>query len=304
MPNILRHFAMRTLRKMRWLPPKFYVQCHYEYFSGKKMDLENPVEFNEKLEWYKVFFHPRILNQLADKYAVRAYIEEKIGSEYLNELYGVYKKGEEIPFDELPDRFVIKATHASGFNIIVRDKANLDREKTIKKLNKWLGINQYYRKGQEWAYKDIEPRIVVEKFLEEEGRSFLVDYKFYCFNGEIKFFTAHLDRFTGHNHTTYDVDFNLLPFGHETLHDNEAEAIEKPSNLSEMIRLATKLSENLPFVRVDFYSIDGKTIFGELTLYPADARLKWLPEKYNKIIGDYFVLPELNDRKEPITKFP
>ena len=102
------------------------------------MDLENPVEFNEKLEWYKVFYHPRILNQLADKYAVRAYVEEKIGSEYLNELYGVYKKGEEIPFDKLPDRFVIKATHASGFNIIVRDKAKLERERTIKKRNKWL----------------------------------------------------------------------------------------------------------------------------------------------------------------------
>lgn len=297
-----RRFTVRTLRKMRFLPSKTYVKYHYEYFSGKKLNLENPKEFNEKIEWYKVFYRPKILTQLADKYEVRSYVEEKIGAQYLNELYAVYDTADTIDFSRLPEQFVIKANHTNGHNLIVNNKRNLDKRKTITLLNKWLKKNQYYRRGQEWAYKDIKPKLVVEKFLKEKDKNTLVDYKFYCFNGQPKFIDVHLDRENDHKQGCFDLEFNLLPFGKSKNYKSISSDILKPSNLAEMIKLSEQLADNLPFVRVDFYSVDGKSIFGEMTFYPSDARNEYYPDEYNLIIGNYFELPKLHDQK-PITEY-
>lgn len=299
----IRGFFIRHLRKMRFLPSKFYVKIHYEYFSGKKLDLNNPEDFNAKIEWYKVFFRPNILTQLVDKHAVRSYVEKKIGGKYLNELYAVYDKAEDIDFEILPNSFVIKANHTNGHNLIVKNKENLDVKESVKLLNKWLNKNQYYRKGQEWAYKNVKPKLIIEKFLEEKNKNSLVDYKFYCFNGKVKFVDVHLDRDTEHKHCCYDLDFKLLPFrkskeNHTTFFKN----FEKPDNFEEMINLSKILSKNIPFVRVDFYSINGESVFGEMTFYPADARKKFYPDEYNKIIGDYFELPKLKKGQKEITK--
>ena len=293
MSNIILRFFLRHLRKIRYLPPKIYVRIHYEYFTGKKLNLENPREFNAKIEWYKVFYRPKTLTQLADKYEVRSYVEEKIGKQYLNELYAVYNNANDIDFDSLPNQFVIKANHTNTHNLIVKDKKNLDKKKVIKQFNKWLSKNQYYKRGQEWAYKDIKPKLVIEKFLKEKDRDTLIDYKFYCFNGKPKFIDVHLDRMDDHKQGCYDLDFNLLPFGKSKNYNKISSNIEKPSNLSEMVFLAEKLADKLPFVRVDFYSIDGKSIFGEMTFYPADARKDFYPDEYNLIIGDYFELPTI-----------
>lgn len=298
--NIKKKF-LRHLRKMRFLPPRIYVRIHYEYFTGKKLDLENPREFNAKIEWYKVYFRPKILTQLADKYEVRSYVEEKIGKQYLNELYAVYNSAKDIDFDSLPDQFVIKANHTNTHNLIIKDKKNLDKKKVIKQFNKWLTKNQYYKRGQEWAYKDIKPKLVIEKFLKEKDRDSLIDYKFYCFNGKPKFIDVHLDRMDDHKQGCFDLEFNLLPFGKSKNYNKISSDIEKPTNLAEMIFLAEKLADKLPFVRVDFYSIDGKSIFGEMTFYPADARKEFYPDEYNLIIGDYLELPKLNSQKAPIT---
>ena len=303
MPNPIRRFFLRHLRKMRFLPPKIYVKILYEYFTDKKLDLKNPEDFNAKIRWYKVFYHPKILNQLADKYEVRSFIEEKIGAQYLNELYGVYDKAEDVPFDELPNQFVIKATHTSSHNLIVPDKNKLNREKAIKKLKKWLGKNQYYRMGQEWAYKDIPPRLVVEKFLSEKGRNSLVDYKYYCFNSDPKFVDIHHERADGHKQSCFDMDFNPLPFSKGKIENRIQTKVEKPTNFDEMVYLSKVLSKGFPFVRVDFYSVDGKTIFGEMTFYPGDGRKDFHPPEYNKIIGDYFKLPPLKNGTEIITEF-
>ena len=303
MPNPIRRFFLRHLRKMRFLPSKLYVKYHYEYFTGKVLDLQNPTEFNAKIEWYKVFYRPKILNQLVDKYAVRTFVEKKIGVEYLNEVYGVYENAEDVPLDSLPNQFVVKATHTSSHNLIVADKSKLNKEKAIKKFKKWLSKNQYYRIGQEWAYKDVQPRIIVEKFLKEDGKSSLVDYKFYCFDGKAKFIDVHIDRDEDHKQGCFDLEYNLLPFGKSKSYKSIADGIEKPSNLDEMTRCAETLAEDLPFVRVDFYSINGKTIFGEMTFYPSDARKDFYPEEYNKIIGDYFKLPSFNNGNEVITEF-
>ena len=229
---------------------------------------------------------------MVDKFAVRAFVEEKIGSQFLNTFYGVFDDVNEIKFDELPEKFVIKATHTSGHNLIVRDKNKLNLDKTKKLLKKWLKINQYYRIGQEWAYKDVKPRIIIEKYLEQIDQKSLTDFKFYCFDGKAKFIDIHTDREDEHKQGSFDLNFERLPFGVSRF-KQIYESPEKPVNLKEMIECAEVLSEKLPFVRVDFYAIDGKTIFGEMTFYPSDGRKKFYPEKYNRIIGDYFTLPKI-----------
>ena len=293
MSKIIWRFIIRILRKMRFLPSKRYANFHYEYFNKKKLDLDNPQEFNEKIQWLKVFYHPKILNQLVDKYAVREYVEAKIGVQYLNEIYGVYDSPEDILYEKLPQKFVIKATHASSYNLIVTDKEKLNKIKTNKLFKKWLSINQYYRMGQEWAYKDVQPRLIAEKFLKEDGRISLIDYKFYCFNGEAKLLEVHLDRDEDHKRGFYDLDFNRLPYRYVSIENSISSEIEKPCNFEEMKKLSEVLAANFPFVRVDFYSIKGKTIFGEMTFYPSDGRKSLYPDKYNKIMGDYIKLPKL-----------
>ena len=297
-----RRFFLRILKEMRFLPPKMYVHYLYENRTGKKLNLKNPIEFNEKIQWYKVFYHPKILNQLVDKYAVRAYVEEKIGAQYLNEIYGVYNSADEVDFDKLPNQFVIKANHTSSHNLICNDKSKLNIKKSRKLFKKWLNKNQYYRTGQEWAYKDVKPRLIAEKFIKQDGRSSLIDYKFFCFNGKVKFVVLHLGRGENHKKGCYDLEFNRLPFRYYSLEMSINEEIEKPSNFDEMILLAEKLSDKLPFVRVDFYSIRGKTIFGEMTFYPSDGRKDFYPDEYNKIIGDMFVLPEIPKGQKYITE--
>lgn len=302
MLKVIRKFSVKMLRKIKFLPPKIYAHFLYEHHTGKKLNLNNPKEFNEKIQWYKVFYHPKILNQLVDKYAVREYIESKIGAEYLNELYGVYNKPEDIKYEDLPNQFIIKATHASSYNLIVKDKNNLNKKKANRLFKKWLSKSQYYRTGQEWAYKDVQPRLIVEKLLKEDEESSLIDYKFYCFSGEAKFLEVHLDRADNHKRGFYDFSFNSLPFRYTSLEKTISTKIKKPSNLEEMIKLSEILAANFPFVRVDFYSVKGKTIFGELTFYPSDGRKDFIPDEYNKIIGDYINLPKLKNGQKVITE--
>lgn len=299
---IIRRLFLRILKKMKFLPPQKYVHYLYEYTTGKKLNLNNPKEFNEKIQWYKVFYHPKILNQLVDKYAVRTYVEDKIGSQFLNEIYGVYDNADEVDFDKLPNQFVIKGIHASSFNLIVTDKKKLNKAKAIKLFKKWLSKNQYYRTGQEWAYKDVKPRLMAEKFMKDGDRSSLLDYKFYCFNGKAKFVEIHLDREMNHKRAFFDLDFKKLPYSYVAIEEEIIEKIEKPSNFDEMILLAENLSDKFPFVRVDFYSIHGKTIFGEMTFYPSDGRKDYHPNEYNEIIGDLFVLPEIPKGQKYITE--
>ncbi len=298
MMGALRRFRVRMLRKMRFLPPKKYAKYHYEYFTGKQLNLDDPREFNAKIQWLKVYYHPKILNQLVDKYAVREYVEEKIGAQYLNDIYGVYEQPNDIPFETLPQKFVIKATHASSYNLIVTNKNTLNISKATKLFKKWLRINQYFRMGQEWAYKDVQPRLVVEKFLKEDNQTSLIDYKFYCFKGVPKILEVHLDREDDHKRGFYDLDFKRLPYRYVSIEKSISTEVDKPSNFNEMIKLSKVLAGNFPFVRVDFYSIKGKAIFGEMTFYPSDGRKDIYPDNYNLILGDYIELPKLNSGQE------
>lgn len=289
-PNALRKLGLGLLKKFKFLPPPFYVKIYYEYYTGKKLNLEDPREFNEKIQWLKVYYPDPRLTRLVDKYEVRTYVEEKVGPQYLNELLEVYNSPGEVDFEALPQKFVIKGVHGCNWNLIVEDKSRLNKWKARLKFRKWMSRNYYYRSGLEWAYKNIKPRLIAEKYLEEIGKKSINDYKFFCFNGEPRFIQVDLDRKQAHTRCYYDLNWNKLPFA-DTDYPPFSEALAEPANFREMISVVTRLADDFPFVRVDLYNIDGKIIFGEMTFYPADGRLEFIPEQYNTIIGDYISLP-------------
>lgn len=299
--NPFRKFAFGILKKFKFLPPPVFMKFYYEYYTGNKLNLENPQEFNEKIQWLKIYYHPPILNQLVDKYAVRKYVEEKLGPGYLNELYAVYEDEKDVDFDKLPNQFILKAAHGYNFNLIVKDKSQLNTVKARLKFKKWMNRNQYYRGGLEWAYKNVPPRIIAEKYLPEIAGNQASDFKFYCFNGQPKFLEIMVEVNGIDHRCNYDLNWNKLPFYRDKVPYFEGE-VEKPLSFNEMKTTAIKLAGDFPFVRVDLYDINGKIIFGELTFYPADGRWPYLPEAYNKIIGDYMQLPEIPAGKNEITE--
>ncbi|MFS4467377.1 ATP-grasp fold amidoligase family protein [Maribacter sp. 2210JD10-5] len=297
---MLKKIGLGILKKMKFLPAPFYMKVFYEYYSGKKLDLNNPVEFNEKLQWLKVYYRVPILSQLVDKYDVRDYVSKKVGAQYLNELIGVYHKVNEVNFDTLPNKFVLKATHGYHFNLLVKDKKKLNRKRARFLMYKWMSKNQYWRGGLEWAYKNAKPKIIIEHFLEEIGKDDINDYKFFCFNGVPKFLHVDTDRGSNHSRAYYDLNWNKLPIKHDSISFIDGKT-EKPSNFDEMVEIATKLANKFPFVRVDLYNLNGKIVFGEMTFYPADGRLEFKPAQYNKIIGDYITLPKIPKGQKYIT---
>jgi|SRR5690606_129529 len=288
------------LKKIKFLPQKLYVKIYYEYYTGKKLDLDDPREFNQKIQWLKVFYRKPILNQLVDKYAVRQYVGETIGEGYLNELIGVYDKPSLIDFGALPEKFVIKAVHGYHFNIIVPNKKALNKKKARYLLNKWMYKNQYFRGGLEWAYKDVKPRFIVERYLEEMGKGNINDYKFFCFNGKPKFLLIMIERDTWDYRCHYDLEWNKLPFNRGKSRSYEGE-LEKPKNFKLMCELAEKLAGDFPFVRVDMYNIEGRIYFGEMTFYPTDGRVDYYPEEYNELLGSYIDLPKIPKGQKYIT---
>ncbi len=272
-----------------WLPADLYLKIVYFLRIGKKLDLVNPKTFNEKLQWLKLYDHKSKYTEMADKYAVRKYINEKIGEEYLIPLIGVYDKFDDINFDKLPSQFVVKCTHDSGGVIICDDKAKLNIKKARKSINKNLEKNFYFR-GREWPYKNIRPQIICEKFMLDESGRELMDYKFLCFNGKAKCLFVCLNRNskTGLNVDFYDMKWNPLPFKRH--YSNSKKLIPKPRNFEKMVKLAEELAADIPFVRVDFYEVDGKIYFGELTFFPGSGFEKFTPESYDELLGSWLEL--------------
>lgn len=288
----------RVLKNFRFLPLSILLKFRHGAYTGKKLNLENPVEINEKKNWLKLYYHPPILTQLADKYAVRSYVSEKIGPAYLNELYGIYRCVEEIDFEALPDQFIIKATHGCRKNLIVRDKAGLDLKRTKKILREWLKYDQYKKVGFEWAYKNIRPGIVIEKILVEAGKRFLTDYKFVCMNGKCVYTQVIMDWNGKEVQGNFNREFELQEFNTRN-REPFSGLMEKPALFSKMWDLAEILAGHFPLVRADFYLLDQQIIFGEMTFYPGDGKYDFYPDRYNKIIGDMLELPNLGkDRKE------
>lgn len=279
-------YALSNRGLLNFLPDKIYLKWMFSAIVKEKLDFKNPKTFNQKLQWLKLYNRKDEYTKMVDKYLVREYIKEKIGEDYLIPLLGVYTHFDEIPFHELPNAFVIKCTHDSGGVVICEDKNHFDFEKAKKKINTCLKRNYYYR-GREWPYKNIEPKIIIEKYMGND----LKDYKFMCFHGEVKcsFVCSNRNTKEGLHVTFFDLDFHKMPF--ERHYPSSIEEIQKPIHYQKMLELSAILSKNIPFVRVDFYEIDGKIYFGELTFFPGNGTEEFTPRKYDELLGEWIILP-------------
>lgn len=259
-------------RNYIYVPDKLYLKIKYRREFKKKLDLKNPQTFNEKLQWLKLYNRNPEYTKMVDKYEVREYIKEKIGGEYLIPLLGVYDNFDDIDFSKLPNQFVIKCNHDSGGLVICKDKSKLNIDETRKKINRSLKTNYYYA-GREWPYKNVKPRIIIEEYMEDKIDKELIDYKLYAFNGKVDYVMTCFDRFNGGPKFIYfDQNWNIKKsFSNDGMKYGDNINLRKPNNLDKMFEFASLLSKNIPFVRVDFYEVNGKLYFGELTFFPSSG---------------------------------
>lgn len=261
-----------------WMPDSWYLRMKYKQCMGYALNLSNPKTFNEKLQWLKLHDRKPEYTMMVDKYAVRKYIADTIGEEYLIPLLGVWDNPDDIDFDALPNQFVLKCNHNSGLGMcICKDKAKLDIAKVKAELRK--GLKQdYYLTCREWPYKNVKRRIIAEKYMSDEGNEELSDYKVLCFNGEPKLIEVHKGRFYG-NHTAdnYDEFWNKTDIEQYDLPKSD-KIMPKPVFLEEMLHLSKLLSKNLIHVRVDWYFTNNRLYFGELTFFDGSG--------YNLFCGD------------------
>ena len=265
----------------------------YENYSGKTPNLENPHDWGEKMQWLKLHYHNPLQTICSDKYEARKYVADKGYAHTLNEVLQIVESIDEIDTASLPNQFVAKATHGSGWNMVCVDKAKVNWYIWKKIFKNWLKNNIYWP-GREWPYKDMPHRIIFEKFLKDESGA-LMDYKFFCFDGKASFVQANKGRDTAmHAQNFYDLNWDVLPFGKDLVPLPEVD-IPEPSLLAEMIKMAEDLAGYFPFVRVDLYQTDGKIVFGELTFYPKSGLPDFVPKEYNMIIGNKLQLPSGNN---------
>lgn len=270
---------------LKFLPDKIYIRLYYFLQFKKKCDLNNPKTYNEKLNWLKLYDRNSKYTNIVDKYEVKKIVADIIGNQYIIPTLGVWNNFDEINFNELPNEFVLKCTHDSEGLAIVKNKNDANMKEIKEKLNKALKYNFYYI-GREWPYKNVKPRIIAEKYMEDHIFGELRDYKFFCFDGEPKVMFIATDRAKGKTKFDYfDLNFNHLNIIQH--YPNSKEKIEKPKNFDEMIILARKLSKGIKHVRVDFYEVDGKIYFGEMTFYHFSGFQPFIPDKWDKIFGNW-----------------
>lgn len=269
-----------------------YIKRRFKAVYKYPLNLENPQTFNEKLQWLKLYDRNPDYTMMVDKYAVRNYIAHKLGKQYLIPLLGVWDDPEDIDFDALPEQFVLKCNHNSGTGMcICRDKSKINIKKIKRELKK--GLKQdYYLLGREWPYKNVHRKIVAEQYMKDTNSSELMDYKIMCFNGKAKCSFVCSDRYNGKGLkvTFFDREWNMLPF--ERHYPKDEHIISKPENYEQMLEFAEKLSANIPFVRVDFYEINGKVFFGELTFFPGGGWEEFSPQSWDYKLGEWIQLPE------------
>lgn len=276
--------------KMAFIPDGLYLKGVYQDVFGRKLNLQNPQTFNEKLQWLKLYDRNLLYPIMVDKYAAKKYISDLVGAEYLIPTLGVWDRAEDIDFDLLPDQFVLKTTHDSGGVIICRGKEAFDQTSVKQALKQRLKTN-YYLQGREWPYKKVRPRVIAEPYLEDESGEQLKDYKVLNFGGMPRIIQLDFDRFTEHKKKLYSPNWQEMPFEFNYPTDRER-SFPRPERLDEMLALARKLSEGFPFLRTDFYIVNGKIYVGELTLYPASGFGKFNPESWDKTLGSWIPLPK------------
>lgn len=285
--KILKNMAISGM--FNYISDQTYIKFMYYLNMKKKLDLNNPKTFNEKLQWLKLNDRNPNYIKMVDKYEVRSYISNILGEEYLIPLIGVYEDANQINWIDLPNQFVIKGTHGSGFNIICKNKEELNFKKTTVKLNNWLKKNWYWY-GREWPYKNVKPRIICEKYVEDQSGNDLIDYKFMCFNGEVRCIFVMSNRSSGLNINIYNTEWEEYPVSRDKFKKSRLK-ISKPVSFDKMLYFAKLLSENIPFLRVDFYEVNGKLYFSELTFYPSSGFKGFNPSSFDEVLGEWLSLP-------------
>lgn len=272
-------------------PDKMYLKIIFWTQMNYKLDLYHPKTFNEKLQWLKIYNRKSEYTSMVDKYAVKEYVAKIIGEEYIIPTFGVWDSPDEIDFGKLPRKFVLKTTNGGGSDgvIVCTDKSKLDLSSVRKKIKKALKLNIYslYR---EWPYKNVKHRIIAEHLLEVDGDTNIDDYKLFCFNGTVKLFKIDFDRHTMHKANYYDPKLNLLDLQEDVCPPDYNRPIKMPTNINKMIELAEVLSKDVPFVRIDFYNINGKIYFGEITFFPAGGLGTFTPREWDIKLGEYIKL--------------
>jgi len=265
----------------RLMPSTIYLKWQYYHVYHKNLNIGHPKTYAEKLAYLKVHKYDPRLESLVDKYQVREYISRIIGDEYSVPLIGVYNNCDEIPWDRLPDRYVLKCTHDSGSTVICRD-STFNQDKAIRKLKKSLGQNLYWA-SREYPYRNLRPRIICETYLDDNGHP-PYDYKILCFSGKPHYIIVDIDRFEDHHRDCYNTQWEKIDFG--TDHEQSNTIISKPQCLDSMLELAEKLSKGFAHVRVDFYILNNKIYFGELTFFPWGGLIWFKPDSLNFELGD------------------
>jgi len=286
-----RELRLKILGLTDFIPDKQMIKLQYWVKTGRKLNLGNPKRYTEKLQWYKLYYRDPLMTQCADKYRVRDYIASKGLSDILVPLYGAYDKVEEIDFDQLPSKFVLKTNNGSRTNILCHNKEKLDINATKKTLKAWL-TKRTTKAGREWPYYNIQPKIICEEFLDTGTHDDLVDYKFICFSGRVHyvFVNAERDSDEGLKFGIYNKEFKKLPYKRKGLRDTDS-AFTKPINYKKMVEIAEKLSEDFPHVRVDLYNIKGNIYFGEMTYFHGSGYIEFEPDDFDETLGKSFHLP-------------
>lgn len=284
-------FSSRLLHIDGFIPDRLYLQMVYRRLFNKKLHLKDPQTFNEKLQWMKLYDRRPEYITMVDKYAVKDYVANIIGKDYIIPTFGVWDNPEDIEWEKLPEQFVLKCTHDSGGLVICRNKSKLEKKAAMEKLRKSLK-RDYYRAGREWPYKKVPRRIIAEKYMEDAKIGELPDYKFFCFDGVVKALFIGTERGTGDvKFDYYDADFNHLDL--VQMHPMSGKDLPKPHNFEKMKQLASELSKGLPQVRVDFYNINGEIYFGEMTFFHHGGLAPFHPESWDYTFGSWIHLQNI-----------
>ncbi len=270
-----------------WIPDKAYLKLLYHAKMKARCNIDHPVTYNEKMQWLKLYDRNPEYGRMVDKYEVRGFITEKLGEEYLIPCFGVFNKWEDIDFDSLPDEFVIKCTHDSGSVEICLDKNTWDKESARKRIEIAMKRN-YYKAYREWPYKDVKPRIIIEKYMVDESGDDLKDYKIMCFNGVAKLIEVHENRFTKdkeHTQTFYTREWEKLDITQEGC-EPVSVASKRPDKLDKMLELSEMISKDMIHARIDWYLIKDRIYFGEITFYDGSGFERFTKKEYDKMLGD------------------
>lgn len=286
------HFVAAVLYRIGgWIPDKLYLRIIYRLEMGQKLHLDNPQTFNEKLQWLKLYNRKPEYTMMVDKVAVKDYVASIIGPEYIIPTLGVWDSPNDIEWDKLPNQFVLKTNHDGGSNgvVVCKDKATLDKRAALRELKHSFNRSSYLI-GREWPYKMVKHKVFAEQYMEDKQYGELRDYKFYCFDGDVKVMLIAAGRKSGKTGMNYyDNNFNLLDL-HQG-HPHISGEVTKPNTFEEMKRMASVLSKGLPEIRVDLYEVNGKVYFGELTFFDSGGMGAFYPDEWDRIFGDWIKLP-------------